>query len=101
MKSKPLTYTQKIALARINHPKHLDSLVHDQVHHVRESVAKRGNDKHRNQLVHDEDPNVRCHVAWHGNENHARALLKDKNKQVKRVAQNRLKEFQSKSRTNS
>ena len=38
---------QKIALVKIGHPKHLDTLVHDSNPYVRGYVAIRGNDKHR------------------------------------------------------
>ena len=46
---------QKIALAIIGHPKHLDALVHDSKPSVRCKVAKHGNDKHRDALVHAKD----------------------------------------------
>ena len=93
MKPKLLTLDQKSALCQIGHPKHLDSLIHDEDPDVRRNVARNGNDKHRDQLVHDEDPNVRWKVAEFGNENHARALLNDKNKDVKRVAKLKLKKL--------
>ena len=93
VKPKLLTLDQKSALCQIGHPKHLDSLVHDKNPYVRWTVARHGNDKHRDQLVHDETPLVRETVARYGNESHARALLNDTNKEVKRVARNRLKQL--------
>ena len=93
---KPLTIFQKSALAQVAHPKHLESLVHDEHPPVRWRVARYGTDQHRDQLVHDKDSNVRWRVAKHGNENHARALLKDKNDLVSQAAKNRLKDLKRK-----
>ena len=57
---------QKIALVKIGHPKHLDT------------------------LVHDKDPWVRWRVAKYGNKNHATQLLNDSSDYVRKAAKNRL-----------
>ena len=90
---KPLTLNQRKELAKIGHPKHLDSLVHDTDPCVKRLVAKFGNDKHRDQLVHDPSWWIKWIVARNGNENHARTLLKDKEETIQREAAERLREL--------
>ena len=84
---------QKLALIKIGHPKHLDTLVHDSNPYVRWHVAYSGNDKHRDTLVHDKDPYVRWRVAKCGNKDHATKLSKDSDSNVRKAAKRRLKEL--------
>jgi hypothetical protein len=85
-----MNVNQRKALARIAHPKHLDSLVKDEDTSVRVAVAEHGTDTHRDALVKDPAGFVRLYVARHGNEKHAKKLLKDKIEEVADEAHTRL-----------
>lgn len=62
---------------------HLDKLVNDTDHEVREVVAGHGIRSHLDQLVHDRDAGVRQRVAEHGIADHLKILSKDSSPYVR------------------
>ncbi|MDE1905111.1 MAG: HEAT repeat domain-containing protein [Rhodospirillales bacterium] len=89
----PLTENQRIALAKIGHPNHLDDLVNDPNWWVRKQVVSHGNLQHLDKLVNDSHEWVRLQVAKQGQMKHLDKLVNDPHWEVRNLAKNKLKEL--------